>query len=288
MPVFFSAQSHAGVCRPANEDSFCARPDLGLFVVADGLGGHVAGHLASSLAVEAFQAVVGGGLGIDDRVHLGVESGAVDPAERLHAAFSLASRRLGLRVSDNARLRGMGTTVAALLLSPDDSKGSTVDSATGLEWAADTEGAGDRAAVVAHVGDSRIYRLSAGRLERLTEDHSWVDEQVRAGVLTPAEARKHPWRNLVTRALTGESEPEPDIERIALSRGDRVLLCTDGLFTVLSDEEIEDVLGQQLREVGAAAAERTGPGLDLICEQLIVAANLAGGPDNITVIVVDV
>jgi protein phosphatase len=129
---------------------------------------------------------------------------------------------------------------------------------------------------VAHVGDSRVYVLKNSTLEQLTHDHSWVEEQVRAGTLTPVAARQHPWRNVVTRALSGGEDPEVDVREITLARGERYLLCSDGLFSVVGDERIAAILSDR------------GAPLDHVCARLIAAANAAGGPDNITALVLEV
>ena len=134
---------------------------------------------------------------------------------------------------------------------------------------------GDGSAALAHVGDSRAYLRGAAELRRLTRDHSWVEEQMRAGLLSPAAAREHPWRNVVTRALSGADPGQPDVCEVALTTGDRLLLCSDGLSSVLSDEEIDAVLARDATP-------------DRACEDLVREANDGGGPDNITVIVIDV
>ncbi|MCH7746644.1 MAG: serine/threonine-protein phosphatase [Acidobacteria bacterium] len=129
-------------------------------------------------------------------------------------------------------------------------------------------------ATLAHVGDSRVYRLRDGQLERLTRDHSWVEEQIRLGALSETAARQHPWRNIVTRALSGSDDLEVDIQEVALQSGDRLLLCSDGLFTVLSDGQISEVL-------------RRETDLDHLCHALIQGANDGGGPDNVTAVVLE-
>jgi protein phosphatase len=126
------------------------------------------------------------------------------------------------------------------------------------------------------VGDSRVYVLREGRLEQLTHDHSWVEEQVRAGTMSPTAARQHPWRNVVTRALSGGEDPEVDVTDIRPARSERYLLCSDGLFSVVTDEQIAEILG-----------DRSIP-LEGVCGRLIEAANAAGGPDNITALVLQV
>jgi protein phosphatase len=129
---------------------------------------------------------------------------------------------------------------------------------------------------VAHVGDSRVYVLRDGHLEQITNDHSWVEEQVRAGTLSPTAARQHPWRNVVTRALSGGEDPEVDLTEVSPARGERYLLCSDGLFTVVPDSRIAQLLGQ-----GDVS-------LDAICQGLVQAANEAGGPDNITTLILQI
>jgi protein phosphatase len=123
---------------------------------------------------------------------------------------------------------------------------------------------------VAHVGDSRVYCSHKGRIAQVTHDHSWVSEQVRAGSLTEADARQHPWRNVVTRALAGGDDPEVDVAPVDAAPGDLLMICSDGLSGVVTNETCQAII---------AAA----PSLEAACESLIAAANKAGGPDNITV-----
>ena len=216
------------------------------------MGGHAAGEVASRLAVETFESV------ISDTQTADLSSTWPSPYDttisvdgnRLKAAFQMANRRLTAAMGDNDDLRGMATTAVALLITPD---GMTAG----------------------HVGDSRAYRLRDGRLTGLTEDHSWVNEQVRAGLMTDADARRHPWRNVVTRAITGGDDPVPELAIVECQPGDRLLLCSDGLSSVVANEHILTMLG----------ADKP---LDQICATLIQAANDAGGPDNITVILLHV
>lgn len=245
--------SDPGLRRSSNEDSYCTRPDLGLFVVADGMGGHVAGEVASRVAVEAIQIFIQETAGADKNRTwpFPFEPALSLEANRLKAAFRLANRRIASAIADSSELRGMATTASALL-------------------------AGPEGACVAHVGDSRVYVLRGDRLEQITHDHSWVEEQVRAGTMTPTAARQHPWRNVVTRALSGGEDPEVDVAEIAPARRERYLLCSDGLFSVVGDVQIAAILGA--RDVP----------LDEVCRRLIAAANEAGGPDNITALVLEV
>jgi len=132
-------------------------------------------------------------------------------------------------------------------------------------------------ALVAHVGDSRAYLWRDGQLEQITRDHSWVEEQISAGVLSEDEARTHPWRNLVTRALAGADDPNVELTPVTLERGDRILVCSDGLTSPLTNSSIAEILA------------RTPAGQpEELCQALVDEANNAGGPDNITVIVIEV
>jgi protein phosphatase len=253
-PLRFSwaAATHAGLRRQSNEDSVSTRPDLGLFVVADGMGGHVAGEVASRQAVEALEQFIADTTKIDQH---GTWPFPFEPAlsvnaNRLKAGIRVANRRLAATMESSEELRGMATTVSAILVAA-------------------------APAVIAHVGDSRVYLLRDGKLQRQTIDHSWVEEQVRAGALTPNAARQHPWRNVVTRALAGGEDPEVDVQELELAPGDRVLLCSDGLFSVVTDDRLREAL-----------AARTD--LPSICRGLIEAANAGGGPDNITAVVIEV
>jgi PPM family protein phosphatase len=250
------ALTHPGMRREANEDSFCARPDLGLFVVADGLGGHPGGQLASRMVAEAMEAAMAGTIDPAEAARLSIAP-TTDVERRLRDGFHVAHERLALVAGEAADLYGMATTVAAVSLGE--------------------AGPGGCPAIVAHIGDSRVYRFHAGQFERLTSDHSWVEEQVRAGLLAREAAREHPWRSLITRAVSSsDDEVEPELRRLTLALGDRLLICSDGLSSVLTDDQIAGVVGQP-------AAERVE---ETICESLVHMANLAGGPDNITVIVV--
>lgn len=244
--------SHPGLRREANEDSVCARQDLGLYVVADGMGGHAAGEVASKMAAQVIETF------INDTREADVNTTWPFPYDtnlsldgnRLTAAFRLANRRLNAAMQNDEELRGMATTAAAFLAN----KGKPV---------------------VAHVGDSRVYLWRDGKLTQITQDHSWVTEQVRAGVLTEADARHHPWRHVVTRALSGGDDPEVDVSELDVKQGDRILLCSDGLSGVVPPDRMAGIIGQQ------SSLEET-------CQHLVDAANEAGGPDNITVAMLQV
>lgn len=238
--------SDVGRSRNHNEDHFEIVGDGRLCVIADGMGGHGHGDLASRIAAEAILE------------HVGVvssQASAGDPARRsllLEGAINNAHSKLLERVAADEELLGMGTTTVVILVD-------------------------DGGAVVAHVGDSRAYRLRQGVLELLTEDHSWVNEQVRAGFLSVDQARSHPLKNVVTRALGGDSGIQVDVEEIEVQPEDLYLLCSDGLTTMLRDEEI----GERLRQVGECSVEE-------VCSRLVGDANERGGLDNITVVLLAV
>jgi protein phosphatase len=237
--------------RSHNEDSFEIDREHGLFVVADGMGGHSHGEVASRMAVESIRRFVTEA----EREKDATWPFPYDPRLQRHsnvlkAAVRLAHDQVLSAIRRDGNLYGMGTTVVGCLV-----RDSTV--------------------AVAHVGDSRAYRLHDGKLDRLTQDHTWVNEQVVAGFLSEEQARDHPLKNVVTRALGGDSEVRVDVSEIELEPGDTLLLCSDGLTTMLDDPEIEEHL----------LAMENGD-LDRACESLVSEANVRGGHDNVTVVLV--
>ena len=265
MPVVSAALTDLGLRRAANEDSYVLRPGLGFYAVCDGMGGHAAGEIASRVAADTIESFIqhtdGVGAGFTWPFAFNPEWGT--NGNRLVSAFMLANRAIAQRVIDEPALRGMATTAVCLLLGIRD---------LGLG-----SGGGAVPALFAHVGDSRAYLWRGGELDQVTRDHSWVEEQITLGVLSETEARHHPWRNLVTRALAGADEPRVERTPVNLAPGDRVLLCSDGLTSPLTNAAIAEILA------------RTPMGRpDELCQTLVDAANNAGGPDNITVIVVEV
>jgi len=248
----WAVSSDPGLRRSSNEDSYCTRPDLGLYIVADGMGGHVAGEVASRVAVEAIEIFIQETAGADKNRTwpFPFEPEISLEGNRLKAAFKLANRQIANAMADSADLRGMATTASAVLV-------------------------GKNSACVGHVGDSRVYGLRDGTLRQITDDHSWVEEQVRAGTMSASAARQHPWRNVVTRALSGGEDPDVDIAAIDVQQGDRLLLCSDGLSGVVAPERLEGIVTES-------------PTLEATCQALVDAANAAGGPDNITVAMLQV
>jgi serine/threonine protein phosphatase PrpC len=248
MRVSWAAVTDRGMRRPANEDSYCARPELGLFVVADGMGGHAAGDVASRVAVGAIAQSIAD-TGHPDPSNPG-KAQVQRAADRLRQAFRSASERMAAEAVQHDELRGMATTASAILLANGE-------------------------AVLAHVGDSRVYLLRKTELRQLTTDHSWVQEQVDAGRLTHDQARTHVWRNVVTRAISGDETPAVDVAALHLEVGDLLLLCSDGLFVVVPDDAIRAILA-------------SAPSLDAACQALVEDANRRGGPDNVTALVMHV
>jgi protein phosphatase len=245
----FGARSDAGRVRENNEDNFGAAPELGLFVLSDGMGGCQSGEIASRIAVES---ILEHCREAEARVSLPMVgdpiSGASDASNRLASAVRVANRAIGEAAAGNPDRSNMGATVVAVRI------------------------AGDRISIV-HVGDSRAYRFRSGAIEQLTEDHSFVAEQVRLGRLTPAEAQRSSMQNVLLRALGPDPEVEVEVDEELFLEGDTILLASDGLTRELSDAQIAAVLAEQ--EDASAAARR-----------LVELANQAGGGDNITVIVV--
>jgi len=316
MHILSAASTDPGLRRESNEDSFSLRPALGLFVVADGMGGHAAGEVASNIAVDVIEEFIEqtAGHGADANWPFGYTPAFGVDGNRLSSAFRIANRQIQRRAADDAELHGMATTAVALLIpqsepqglpnhlpkqtvrqgpsndignpgaqaaASDDSGRNGAATATGNELIAQPSSANGESrlinALIAHVGDSRAYSWRDGRLQQITRDHSWVEEQIAAGSMTDEDARRHPWRNLVTRALAGTEDPDVEITPVALEPGDRILLCSDGLSTPVNDSAIAAIIAR-------IPIGEPGP----LCSALIEAANAAGGPDNITVIVVDV
>jgi serine/threonine protein phosphatase PrpC len=241
--------THVGRQRQHNEDSFRVEDDAKLFLVADGMGGHAAGEVASRIAVDSISEFI-----MHSKTDDGTWPHAYDEhfrrsTNRLMAAVRLANTRVLEAMRKDARLRGMGTTVVASLVDGDIFS-------------------------VAHVGDSRAYLIRDHQLSRITNDHSWVFEQVQAGMLTEAEAEKHPLRNVITRALGGALQVAPDASEIEARPGDVYLLCSDGLTGMVPEDEILKVVTDSDGDLKRA------------CQALIEAANEHGGLDNVTAVLV--
>lgn len=250
MRILSHGDTDPGKKRSGNEDSYLVDNGLGLFGVADGVGGREAGEVASVIAVDTLREAVPDMLGVNDRTPpAAFAKGADRVPTALRNAVALANRRILDAAAQTPARAGMGTTLTALLFS------------------------GGRA-IIAHVGDSRAYRLRKGVLRRLTEDHSVVAEQVKAGMLTPDQARTSVHRHVITRALGLGDNVSADLYNIDVRPGDMYLLCTDGLTEMVEDDEIRELLAS--------------PSPASAVKMLISAANRAGGVDNITAVAVKV
>ena len=248
MKIRYEAITDVGRKRKGNEDSVFVNPGQNLFVVADGMGGHAAGEVASRLAVDAindFIELTGG----DDEITwpFGLDDTISYDGNRLKTAVRFANKKVLETTKERSEYEGMATTVAAVLLEGD-------------------------AANLAHVGDSRIYLLRESELSQLTSDHSWINEQIQSGVISADQARSHPLRNVVTRALGGKPDLQVDMQVHRMREGDVLLLCSDGLTTMLPDDEIARLMRENEEDVGLAA------------RALVDGANARGGEDNITVL----
>lgn len=226
-----------GKVRQHNEDYIAYNNEQGFALLADGMGAHAAGEIASELAVQTAQAILTATVG-------------ANPQERLETAVKAAHNSVYEKAQTSLRYQGMGTTLVATLLDQDQ-------------------------LYHAHVGDSRLYRLRGGQLEALTRDHSLLQEFIDQGVYTPEEARQKVARNILTRALGLEADLKADCGRCTVREGDRFLLCTDGLYEMLSNDEIAAIM---LKETNIQA----------MAGNLIELANIRGGKDNLSVIVIDV
>lgn len=225
-----------GRVRPHNEDALLVEPEAGIFAVADGMGGHAAGEVASRIAIETVDELLARKRALPD-----------DIPGTLRSIVQEANQRIADRIKQSPECAGMGTTLVIAAVS-----GSTV-------W-------------LAHVGDSRAYILHDGAIRQLTSDHSFVNELVRLGMLTAEQASRDPRRNVVTRALGSDPSVVPDVIEEECEPGDVLLLCSDGLNTMLRDEQILQAMSMAPEDLEDA------------CRQLVSGANDAGGEDNITVV----
>lgn len=233
-----AARTDVGVVRSGNEDTYLMAAERGLFVVADGMGGHAAGEVASDMATrivaEEYRPVRGM---TDDEL-----------MAQMVGAIRAANAAIFKRTLQEQDKRGMGTTATVLALLP-------------------------RRYLIGQVGDSRAYILRGGVLTQLTKDHSYVQEQVDAGRLSPEEARVHPYANVITRCVGSSGDVVPDLFLGTLEAGDLILLASDGLTGMLEDEDLREVMSGE-------------DSLEEMVDRLISDANRRGGLDNITVILV--
>jgi protein phosphatase len=243
-------KSDVGRRRKLNEDAFVVDAETQLYAVCDGMGGHNAGEVASQMAIEALKTFI-------EKSHrekeitwpYGLDANLSFAANRLKTAIKLANRKV-FRAADNREdYTGMGTTVVAALVDE-------------LE----------RSVTLGSAGDSRCYRLRAGELVQLTRDDSWVTAAWAEGILTSEEIERHPLKNVITKAVGAKETIEIDVVEEHLQPGDLLLICSDGLHSMIHNDPIRDVL-----RLTSAPLEETA-------QKLIDAANEAGGKDNVTVV----
>ncbi|MGZ3445536.1 MAG: Stp1/IreP family PP2C-type Ser/Thr phosphatase [Myxococcaceae bacterium] len=247
MRIEVAGKSHVGMKRNINEDSFLVMPDQRLYCVADGMGGHFAGEIASRIAIDEIAEFFR--LTSSDRDMtwpFKMDKTRNYDENRLATGIKLANARIYEAASGDPNYRGMGTTIATVHFA-------------------------DGAAYVGHVGDSRVYRFRSGKLELVTEDHSLLNDYLKAKKLSPEEIEAFPHKNVIVRALGMKDTVQVDVARFEPGDGDLFLLCSDGLSGMVSDTEMEALLG-------------TTDDLDEACTLLIERANAAGGNDNVTCI----
>ena len=233
-----SARSAIGLVRQGNEDSALVSSQV--IAVADGMGGHAAGEVASRIAVKTLQSLE------PTLTALEIDQDSVEDL-LMHSLHSI-DEEIALVTDEEIEKRGMGTTLTALLLR-------------------------ENAIALLHVGDSRCYRLRAGTLEQLSNDHTVIQELLDQGAISEAEAAEHPQRSMLTQALRGDGDVTPVLQMYEVKKGDRYLLCSDGLSGVLTDKEIK---------IGLKKSDK-----DEAVKFLIDATYINGAPDNVTVLIAD-
>jgi len=240
MRISCAGNTDVGVVRSGNEDSFLLDCAQGLFIVADGMGGHAAGEVASEMAVQIVSKELGSLRGLSDG----------EAAAKMRSAIRKANAAIFDRTLAEHDKRGMGTTTTVMVLF-------------------------SRRYLIGQVGDSRAYLLREGQLLQLTKDHSYVQEQVDAGLLTPEQARTHPYSNVITRCVGANEDVAPDVYFGNLESKDVVLLASDGLTGMLEDDQIATIMSAEENPESCV-------------NKMIADANRRGGLDNITAIVVRV
>lgn len=250
MKINAAGYTDRGMVREGNEDSFIVSLETGLFAVADGMGGHNAGEVASRMALDVLNDYLIRSARGEEKMLGSRNPDISENANRLVSGIRLANRVIYESARSNPLWRSMGTTIVAALL-----EGERLN--------------------IAHLGDSRAYLVRGSAIIRLTEDHSMVAEQVRLGLISAEAAQASEQRNIITRALGLESEPDVELCDLLLAADDRLLLCSDGLTNMVPDEMICRVV-------------QAGDGPDETCRRLVAEANSNGGRDNVTALVLTV
>ena len=238
-----------GLVRKLNQDAFSLDNTLQLWVLADGMGGHAGGEVASQIAVETIPHVI--------RTQLSTETSPYVQPDQLESllcqALESANQTIRKEAAEDERLKGMGTTIVVVAITR---------SPTGYQ------------ASVAHAGDSRAYLFRQGTLSLWTKDHTLMEERLALNLITPEEVRTHPLRHVLTKALGIEPQAQPTIHTYPIDPSDLILLCSDGLTKMLTDQEIQTIVGQE------------APHPEAICRKLVATANRLGGEDNTTVMLI--
>jgi len=241
--IIAAGKTDTGIVRSNNEDSFMVNEMRGLLVVADGMGGHAAGEVASKMAVSIISEHL-----LGQQKFFGAYNNAYSPSTNdLNSALRIANLAVYEAAESTQQLHGMGTTVAAVLI------------------------CGNRLSI-AHIGDSRVYLVRSGNIEQLTDDHSVVNEQVNRHLITREEATNSATKNYLTKAMGISAEMEADLSEMTILNGDILLLCTDGLSNMITDEVMLEMILRPQRPA-------------TICDLLINTANANGGKDNITTVI---
>ncbi|MDH3504598.1 MAG: Stp1/IreP family PP2C-type Ser/Thr phosphatase [Nitrospirota bacterium] len=238
-----------GLVRKLNQDAFSLDNTLQLWVLADGMGGHAGGEVASQIAVETIPHVI--------RTQLSTETSPYVQPDQLESllcqALESANQTIRKEAAEDERLKGMGTTIVVVAITR---------SPTAYQ------------ASVAHAGDSRAYLFRQGTLSLWTKDHTLMEERLALNLITPEEVRTHPLRHVLTKALGIEPQAQPTIHTYPIDPSDLILLCSDGLTKMLTDQEIQTIVGQE------------APHPEAICRKLVATANRLGGEDNTTVMLI--
>jgi len=247
MALEAAGMTDVGLVRNHNEDNFFFNTDLGLFVVADGLGGHAAGEIASKIVVDQVAKFIEHTADTETTMQPGSSSRFASLSEsRLKTAIQMSNKAIAENIILHPERETMGSTIVACLI-----EGKRV--------------------TMAHVGDSRGYKLSREGIQQITRDHSWVAEQVANGLMTKEEAKRHPFRNIITQALGNNSELNIEVHEFEITNSETILLCSDGLSGMISDEQILAIFNESSDLQNAA-------------RRLISKAIQNGGEDNITLV----